>query len=204
MYECFQEVKVVTNQPVKAVETPQSQPKLGIGSAIFAGFSTGCVFFLLCWWSLPCTIAAIILGVLVSYNTFIGVLINAYELKFLDMQTNMITLIISIQLIYIYVHLCVYMYICIYTYIYTYIYIYTRIYTYVYIHIYIYTYIYIYIYIYTSRGTHTLCGILTQTASVRLDNTPGVVLHCQGRRLPHTTPHVWSLVCKIFAQALNI
>ena len=87
---------MVTNQPVKAVETPQSQPKLGIGSAIFAGFSTGCVFFLLCWWSLPCTIAAIILGVLASYNTFIGVLINAYELKFLDRQTDKITLIISI------------------------------------------------------------------------------------------------------------
>ena len=59
---------VIMQPGVVTTTTTQSEarPELGIGALIFAMMSTIFITSLLCWWSLPFTIAGIILGATVS------------------------------------------------------------------------------------------------------------------------------------------
>lgn len=68
-----QQNAAVMIQPIPVVvqgtfTQPQRQPELGIGALAFAIASTIFMFFLGCWWSFPCTIVGIVLGVSVSYS----------------------------------------------------------------------------------------------------------------------------------------
>lgn len=69
-YQEQQNVTVVMQQPTPVTTTvrPNRRPEMGIAAMVFAIITTIFIASFGCWWSLPCTIIGIVLGVTVSWR----------------------------------------------------------------------------------------------------------------------------------------